>query len=587
MKGLFGLTFIFALFQFSNMGFSQTIQWKWDNLKRLTLEDPEGYSNEFLALEERFKNDGNNAELYELYNVHFKYLFNVDLYDSANAILKQQYLLIGNKKGEEVIPLYLNFALTSYFQSNFDSLNYWINKSKVFIDTDSPFYSRYLLVSGYKNVFDAQYRDAIEITLESIEYSESRENLEDLILAYKALAYYYGKLGEYEIQNKYLLKAVDLISQTGNQYELISTYNNLGVNYKDLRLWREALTYYDLAYEELKNYTRFRKLLAQNLTNRANIHEKLGEYDEAEELFLQCEQVCKENEIIYGVMLSNLNLGNLYRLQKKYKSAEKRLNEALRLSKDLNTRKEESLVLERLSWLAKDQLLYEKAYKYQSLFINLKDSLLNERVKIEAKELDQKYEFERQQNQIILLSKAKLKQRFIIVILVIGILCFLFFFMWRNKRSELILSEKERERQEIEKRQLTDSIKKVSVMYTKESILRDIKEITDELPKNHRSKFNSIMKELNSTNDESIIQEFETRFLGVHDDFFKKLQERAPDLTPTELRTAALIRLNFTSKEIATITNRTVGTIDNLRSSIRKKMLLKEEENLIQKLIEI
>jgi DNA-binding NarL/FixJ family response regulator len=47
------------------------------------------------------------------------------------------------------------------------------------------------------------------------------------------------------------------------------------------------------------------------------------------------------------------------------------------------------------------------------------------------------------------------------------------------------------------------------------------------------------------------------------------------------------MRLNISTKEIAMLTNRTIGTVDNTRSAIRKKLKLEEETNLQEFLLNI
>jgi DNA-binding CsgD family transcriptional regulator len=83
------------------------------------------------------------------------------------------------------------------------------------------------------------------------------------------------------------------------------------------------------------------------------------------------------------------------------------------------------------------------------------------------------------------------------------------------------------------------------------------------------------------------MNEFEARFIGVYEAFYQKIQTIAPDLTPNELRICAFMRLHISTKEIAYLTNRTIGTIDNTRSIIRKKLKLEENDSLQQFLINL
>lgn len=100
-------------------------------------------------------------------------------------------------------------------------------------------------------------------------------------------------------------------------------------------------------------------------------------------------------------MLSSLNLGNLYRLQKNYIAANERLNDALKFTKLLKTRKEEAQTFERLSWLARDMQEYKLAYNYQSNFHILNDSIVNEAVKKEGNELKEKYKVKKRKKKFL------------------------------------------------------------------------------------------------------------------------------------------------------------------------------------------
>jgi Sigma-70, region 4. len=68
----------------------------------------------------------------------------------------------------------------------------------------------------------------------------------------------------------------------------------------------------------------------------------------------------------------------------------------------------------------------------------------------------------------------------------------------------------------------------------------------------------------------------------VHDDFFKRLLLTYPQLTPGDLRLAAYLKLNLSSKEIAPLLNISVRGVENKRYRLRKKLGLPEEANLTE-----
>jgi len=68
----------------------------------------------------------------------------------------------------------------------------------------------------------------------------------------------------------------------------------------------------------------------------------------------------------------------------------------------------------------------------------------------------------------------------------------------------------------------------------------------------------------------------------IHKDFRQKLATAFPDLTEQEKRLAVLLRLNFSSKEIASLTGISPKSAEIARYRLRKKLNLKQGESLTQ-----
>jgi len=62
--------------------------------------------------------------------------------------------------------------------------------------------------------------------------------------------------------------------------------------------------------------------------------------------------------------------------------------------------------------------------------------------------------------------------------------------------------------------------------------------------------------------------------------FYTALKEKYPNLTPNEVRLSALIRLDLSSKEIASILNISSKSVEMNRYRLRKKMQLSGKVNL-------
>jgi DNA-binding CsgD family transcriptional regulator len=73
---------------------------------------------------------------------------------------------------------------------------------------------------------------------------------------------------------------------------------------------------------------------------------------------------------------------------------------------------------------------------------------------------------------------------------------------------------------------------------------------------------------------------FEHLFDQAHENFFKRLKTSFPDLTTSDLRLCAYLRLNLSSKEIAPLLNISVRGVEEKRYRIRKRLGLSSDQGL-------
>lgn len=79
--------------------------------------------------------------------------------------------------------------------------------------------------------------------------------------------------------------------------------------------------------------------------------------------------------------------------------------------------------------------------------------------------------------------------------------------------------------------------------------------------------------------------QFQENFDLIHENFFRKLKIKFPALTPSDLKLCALLRLNYSSKEIGNMLNITIRGVEAARYRLRKKLALSETENLVEFMI--
>lgn len=104
-------------------------------------------------------------------------------------------------------------------------------------------------------------------------------------------------------------------------------------------------------------------------------------------------------------------------------------------------------------------------------------------------------------------------------------------------------------------------------------------------PKKYYDKLKSMI-EANLSSDEEW-EVFQANFDLIHDGFFRILADRYPDLSPSDLKLCALLRLNMDTKEIAKMINITVRGVETRRYRLRQKLGLRQEDSLSKFLMDI
>ena len=77
-------------------------------------------------------------------------------------------------------------------------------------------------------------------------------------------------------------------------------------------------------------------------------------------------------------------------------------------------------------------------------------------------------------------------------------------------------------------------------------------------------------------------QQFAYHFDQVHVDFLKRLREQYPQLSANDHKLCAYLRMNLSSKEIATLMNISVRGVEASRYRLRKRLELSSDANLAE-----
>ena len=119
-------------------------------------------------------------------------------------------------------------------------------------------------------------------------------------------------------------------------------------------------------------------------------------------------------------------------------------------------------------------------------------------------------------------------------------------------------------------------------------IKSDLVSIGTESPTEIKKKIKKITRaiEFDIQLDDSWTQ-FEIHFDQVHENFFKRLRKKFPNLTPKDQKLCAYLRMNLTTKEIAPLLNISVRGVEISRYRLRKKMDIDSEVNLVTFVMEV
>ena len=88
-----------------------------------------------------------------------------------------------------------------------------------------------------------------------------------------------------------------------------------------------------------------------------------------------------------------------------------------------------------------------------------------------------------------------------------------------------------------------------------------------------------------SSDDDWLI--FQQNFDLIHENFFRHIKSNFPDITAHDLKLCAFIRLNLSTKEIASLLNITIRGVEAARYRLRKKFGIPADKNLTEYLIEL
>ncbi len=289
---------------------------------------------------------------------------------------------------------------------------------------------------------------------------------------------------------------------------------------------------------------------------------QLSNFSESEKCYLNALEISKKyNSHIDFTALIYQQLAKLYALKGNYKLAFDNLN------------KEKEL----------DQKVFDIRSERNQNHIEIKNEFLIEKQK-QTQLLQEQYLKQLEQE-----DKIKNLQRIVLLISIVFILAIGFSYVRRlrykhtSERKMLEMSKeleikKKNEMLDLKNKELATSALQI---IEKDELLKMLKGKI-EASKTDKSKvqeINNALRTISVSNNKNW-EEFKLRFVDVNKEFYDKVFERFPNLSQGDQKICALIKLNFSSKDMAKLLGISVESVHTSRHRIRKKMNLDRSINL-------
>lgn len=501
-------------------------------------------------------------------------------------------------------------------------------------DNLQSYYTNYLISEVL--YFNGNFNESIEYLLNCLDIYEKLKIQDKRDLKEANPAWIFASIGNIYYQYKNFEKAASYWEQSTQLFkkskemtelQKIRGLNTIDVNYALISIEKEN---YDEAFDfygKVLNRSVKNKLDNYDITyinqQFMNLHLKLDDEIEAKKYLNTISKIYSEE--LYKKQRNELSITSYYKTVLDYSSylisnnkIEKALFELSKIEKDIRTNPELSLQFNFLiskcylssKKILKAELTLLENFKYsvfspkQTLktynslseiyslnsdlkkLLNTKDSIIRYQKLIN----DKKNNF----NNTETLLDLDLKQReliknkiyynnavfFLILILILMAVITIIYranFKFQNERSKRFKVENLKIENEL-------SLKKRELFSKSNFILQRndfLKSILDEIDKNKSENvISKIKKQVSKViRSESLYEEFDKKFVEVFPDFYKKMNSNY-NLSKTDMRLIAYIKMNKSNNEIAQISGISLRTVQSQRYRLAKKLKLEKFQDL-------
>jgi tetratricopeptide (TPR) repeat protein len=404
--------------------------------------------------------------------------------------------------------------------------------------------------------------------------------------------------GNYDLAIENMEKAYTVYVETDDKVYQAYTLTDIGNTLVQMEELDKAISYYKKS-KALGEEVNLDDNTANTLANIGMVYTKQGKYDLAINNLKKSIEINKTRNTLFNILSGMGELGHAYGEKGDHAQAINYLNQTVQLADSMQSMGQLQLALAYRSDVYQKAGQYKAALEDEQRRNQINDSLFSLEKTKEIEKLQIAFETEKKESAIALqeeeiktlneksradsLQKGLYAGGMASALALFGLS--VFGYQQRIKKNRIAHEKQE----EIYKQEIAHKQKELASqtlhLVQKNTFLDELKENLESLknsPEKFKMEFRRIVmllkKEKSSDKD---WETFKTYFSEVHNDFDQKLKTLYPEISEKEIRLAAFLRMNLTTKEIAATMNVLPDSILKSKYRLKKKLGLDKETDLM------
>ena len=532
----------------------------------------------------------------------------------------QEALFLSNNLDylEGIAYSYLWIGRVYYYKDEYELAENNLNKAMHLFEDLNDYYGMAYVYFAFASISDlmGDYVNAMEQNQKVIEYAKLANNEKLMAIGIFGIGATHLDRNEINEGLAYFSEALAIRKNLGDSAGIANIYNLMASAYEKQQVYDSALLYFKkgLAIRESLGDIR---AIANSTYPQGILYIELGKYDKAIANLERAKSIYIQLKEQTGLCIANTYLALALKYSGKNSEAKALIQQSLRDAKRFNNPTLIADCYKVMARMAATDKNYRKAYELSLKMKALSDSMARVNKEIIIQDLEARYQLKNKNSQIELLESQAGNQRKNILILSISIagltfIILLIIILFRLKaksqrrqfkvveQEKTILEQDERIKEKemqllhesVESKNRNLAAKAIEMLRINETIGEVINKLEQmknlNLPDQKFSKhIKEIARELENQTNTNTWKEFDKIFKNIHNEFYDHLLIICPTLTASEIKIAALLKLNLSTKEIAAITYKTEDGIKSTRYRLRKKLNLSGDENLIPFLMKL